>query len=673
MNKYDREIIQRKIDKAEIVSFDIFDTLVFRLVNKPSDIFEFVSLRYNSKSEREDMVFNFRSERIKAEEKTRLKSGRREVTLFEIYQNIGNYNNKLKRKLIDEELLCEKTFILPNMEMIGLYKYALKKNKKVIIISDIYLSETFIAEVLEKCGITGYNRLYVSSEHKVTKSSGELFRHVLKSESIPVNKWLHIGDDLKSDIINPSKFGIKTCHYKRRINHPKELHIEDYVFLNIAQEYRRKEKYRKLKRESANKNNHDPDAYKFGYHIFGILILGYINWLHNKFLQNKISSVFFFSREGYFIKKAYDFYFGDGEWEGLKTNYLYVSRKSLYLPALTKGILLDDFLLFYPMEGKKVFENLCSLGICKEDALQFMDAHKLGADEPANVLNRYLDELKGLIDKSNKYRLQNTESYLSQFDFSGNFAIVDVGWSGGMQIAFEKIIADMRCKDIEKQEEIYNKSLNVEKKKQSNCYGYFLGQEYSMQKFMRKNGENNPYHLHNEGWLFNYDDLTNRQKILFSGNEIFELIFDPNEGTVIGYKKMKENRYQPVMEKVEFSESYKIIGLIQQGALDYIADVKALGLSYASPSADASFYNFGFFLQNPNKKYVEMFGDIIAYDSETRGKVKLAEKINGKNPKILFREFQKSYWKVGFLRRNFPHINIKYAKLYYYAKKLHSR
>lgn len=673
MRKYDKEIIQKKIDKAEIVSFDIFDTLVFRLVNKPSDVFEFVNLLHNSKSERDDNVYNFKSERIKAEEKARLKSGRQEVTLLGIYQNVGNYNNEIKRKLIEEELFCEKAFILPNIETIGLYRYALKNNKKVIIISDTYLSETFIAEVLKKCGITGYHRLYVSSEHKFTKSSGELFRHILKSECISAGKWLHIGDDLRSDIINPGKFGIKTYHYKRRINSPKELRIEDYVFLNLAQEYRQKEKYRKLKGEPANKNKHDSDAYKFGYHIFGILILGYINWLHNKFLQNKISSVFFFSREGYFIKKAYDFYFSSGKWGNLKTNYLYVSRKSLYLPALTKEILLDDFSLFYPMKGKKVFENLCSLGICKEEALQFMKAHKLDVNEPADELNRYLDELKELIDESNKYRLQNTESYLSQFDFSGDFAIVDVGWSGGMQIAFEKILADMRYKNIGLQQKPCNESLGAKKKKQGNCYGYFLGQEYSMQKFMRKNGENNPYQLHNEGWLFNYDDLTNRQKILFSGNEIFELIFDPNEGTVIGYKKMEGKQYEPVLEKVEFSESYKIIELIQQGALDYIADVKALGLSYASPSADASFYNFGFFLQNPKKQYVEIFGDMVAYDSETRGKVKLAEKINSKNPNILFREFQKSYWKVGFLRRNFPHIHIKYAKLYYYVKKLHSR
>ena len=34
------EKIKRKIDKHDIISFDLYDTLVFRQAGKPTDIFE---------------------------------------------------------------------------------------------------------------------------------------------------------------------------------------------------------------------------------------------------------------------------------------------------------------------------------------------------------------------------------------------------------------------------------------------------------------------------------------------------------------------------------------------------------------------------------------------------------------------------------------------------------
>lgn len=656
--------IKKEIDKADIVSFDIFDTLVYRLVNTPSDIFEFVSLQYNSKG-KENKIYNFKSERIKAEEKARKKSKNQEVTLFEIYENIKNYDNKLKNKLMDTEIYLEKNFIFPNHEMIELYKYAIEKGKKIIIISDMYLSKQIISEVLKRCGIVGYHKLFVSSEYGDTKASGKLFSSILKMEGVSTERWLHIGNDLKSDVINPRRIGIKTVLYRRIIDAPNGFKKCDYAFWNLTKEYKYKENYRKLISECNEKNKYDLDAYEFGYKIFGIFMLGYVKWLHSRFVLNNISNIFFFSREGYFIKKAYDFYFDDENRNNLKSIYMYVSRKSLYLPALTENLLVDDYSLFYPAIGKNVSEYLCSLGISKEDALRFIKKYDLNPNETAEILDKHSEKLKIMINKSNKSRLYDIESYLSQFDFSGNIAVVDVGWTGGMQIAFEKILADMKNKKLK------NAGLSVEKEEHSKCYGYFIGQEYNMRKFIQKDGRNNPYHLRNEGWLFNYNDLTKRQKIIASGNEIFELIFDPNEGTVIGYNKTKESQPNvPILKNVEFSESYRVIELIQQGALDYIADVKTLGLSCAPLSNDAALYNFEHFLQHPDQKYVEMFGDIITYDSEMRGEVKLADKIHSKNPMILLHEFQKSYWKVGFLRRNFPYIRINYANLYYYAKKL---
>ena len=69
------------IKHFDTISFDIFDTLIERDVNIPSDIFYKVGLKILGKNEAE----TFRKDRIEAEEKARKSKLGGEVTLKEIY------------------------------------------------------------------------------------------------------------------------------------------------------------------------------------------------------------------------------------------------------------------------------------------------------------------------------------------------------------------------------------------------------------------------------------------------------------------------------------------------------------------------------------------------------------------------------------------------------------
>lgn len=44
------------IDKADIVSFDVFDTLITRMVSNPTQIFDIVQEEYNKKTKKEYMI-----------------------------------------------------------------------------------------------------------------------------------------------------------------------------------------------------------------------------------------------------------------------------------------------------------------------------------------------------------------------------------------------------------------------------------------------------------------------------------------------------------------------------------------------------------------------------------------------------------------------------------------
>lgn len=78
LNQYpDKQDIFSKVKNYDIISFDIFDTLIFRKVEKPIDIFRII--------EEETGILNFAVKRQEAERKARKKSGKLQYMIYIIY------------------------------------------------------------------------------------------------------------------------------------------------------------------------------------------------------------------------------------------------------------------------------------------------------------------------------------------------------------------------------------------------------------------------------------------------------------------------------------------------------------------------------------------------------------------------------------------------------------
>ena len=210
---------KKLIDKFEVISFDVFDTLISRTTEYPQDIFYLAAEKiYNDKS----LCINFKQKRIEAEHQARELSGSGEVTLRDIY-NIIDIPGQDKEKFIKAEIQAELENCLPIEEMVSLFSYAVNEGKRVYIISDMYLPSGTISEMLMKCGVMIKNgQLYVSNEWGCNKISGKLFQIVLEQESIDPNTMIHFGDSIKADIFGAHSVGIH-CHLTPRRNRLKRL------------------------------------------------------------------------------------------------------------------------------------------------------------------------------------------------------------------------------------------------------------------------------------------------------------------------------------------------------------------------------------------------------------------------------------------------------------------
>ena len=316
-----RDNLKQLIDKNEVISFDIFDTLLFRPFVEPSDV-----AKYISQLQLED---DFKLNRTFAEVKARIKYCKgdvEDVTYEQIYEFIGN---KYK-SFYEVERNFEKEILVPNKNMLEVFNYALSKNKTVIITSDMYYSADFLNDVLTEKGFKGYKKIYVSSEYKKTKGSGNLYKIILKDLNISPDKMLHIGDNYEADILKAKELGINTFYFEKI----KEQFIKDEKNKFLTDFYN---EYKNTINTTASLilglriidwfyNPKREFWENIGYQYGGVIIYSIIQAVIEIIKCKHITDVFFIARDGYPLKKAFDVL----NTTNAKGHYVYANRNIKY-------------------------------------------------------------------------------------------------------------------------------------------------------------------------------------------------------------------------------------------------------------------------------------------------------------------------------------------------------
>jgi predicted HAD superfamily hydrolase len=195
------------------VTFDIFDTLVTRVLVKPVHVFDCMSEGINSSLEFQSFfIDNFKALRIWSEFVVVRKSADHTVNLPLIYAHMARFaslSDQQQKYLVDLEEKMERQLLFPLPGAVDLLKKIRGQGLKIVFVSDMYMSSRFISEFLIKFGLMKVeDGLYVSGEVGKTKGSGALFEHVLRCENLSSGQVLHIGDHICADYFVPKKLGI---------------------------------------------------------------------------------------------------------------------------------------------------------------------------------------------------------------------------------------------------------------------------------------------------------------------------------------------------------------------------------------------------------------------------------------------------------------------------------
>ncbi len=455
---YDYLNIKRKImdDNIKYISFDLFDTLIKRDLFRPTDLFVMLDDYFNKHTNNRNYLY-FSQMRINAENECRseLKFPTEEVTINDIYNKIKkkycietNLLNNIK--LLEEQLEIEHC----NKRESGFELYSLSKylNKKIILISDIYLNEETINSILKKNNYEFF-KIYISSKTKRLKHTGNAFKKVLMDLKILPNEMLHIGDNMNSDInvpqnmeinvgwLPPILFLTENSNWYQNFN---ENNIDkNYMTYDSMDFIGNKCIMATIINELYDYpyfNNYDDSFYNGSSNIIGTIpvalaVFGFLNKIHKIVKEKKYNKLHFASRDGYLLMEAYKLLYPE---EKDNINYLYMSRKLLIpLSIKTKEdfwslkFSKQDILLtperiygFFYMHldiDEKEYKKLCeSLDFSYFD---YFNDNKELERFIRDILIKHFDE-----NKSQKYTKENYMYYKNLITQSN--VLIDVGYSG---------------------------------------------------------------------------------------------------------------------------------------------------------------------------------------------------------------------------------------------------
>ena len=450
LDVYLNRTIESTIDSLrnfDIISFDIFDTLITRKIYNPDDVFYLIE----KKIDKIIQINDFCSKRKAAEKNVRLKKKfKGDCSIDEIYNEImlmENISEKETNALKQIEIQTELELCIPRRDVLEIYNTLLNEGKKIILISDMYLTRNIIEKILKNCGYYNYFDILLSSELGIRKDDGTMWEYFYnKYKNIHA---IHIGDNEESDLHKLADSG-KVC-FNYFIKGKKMFYISNYW---VNRKYNLYESVlmgciinKSLFNSPFALNNYENKPvvnteFDFGYSILGPLVLIYFIWLINDLMESDKNEVLLFTaREGYYLQKIYNHIIQKLNIEKLNNieqHYLFISRRAITVANIENGNDIYEIL------------NKHYKGTLRELLYYRLGYFNTSVEDRIIELPRDYEIVKDIVTDNYKEIIENAkyekENYIKYIEKNieninnKKLNIIDIGFSGTAQYHLSSLI-----------------------------------------------------------------------------------------------------------------------------------------------------------------------------------------------------------------------------------------
>lgn len=368
-NCYSKKSLLQDIKVHDIISFDVFDTLLMRKTLYPDQIFEIMEDR--AKKYGIDLLGFVHSRKIA---EAPLWSGKFQFKdIYKRLQDMLRLSDDQRDWLMNLEINTEKSCIIPRHDMVDAFNYAKVQGKYIVLVTDMYHSKETITEFLEGIGITGYDEIFISAEYGHSKAGG-LFLDVKKK--CGEGTILHIGDNPNADVKPAMQNGIDTFLIESSrdilqksplgelIDHARNSNELSLLGLVASEVYNSP--------FSLDSNKiHISDVKNMIYSFIAPLATGFMLWIKNMIIAENYEGILFSARDCYVMKKMYEILINHEIANKTDLVYFYTSRKAAAL------ICKDDQLIrkIYPdFNANEIINGGYNRSKCRENYIKYINS-----------------------------------------------------------------------------------------------------------------------------------------------------------------------------------------------------------------------------------------------------------------------------------------------------------
>lgn len=427
-----KENLYLSLMKYDIISFDIFDTLITRTLYNPVDVFCLM--------EKELGIVDFSRMRVEAE-RSAIQKYDRDISLDDIYDEIKELLGSQKEQIKQLEINTEIKVMIGRKSVVDIYHRLISAGKTVYCVSDMYLPKYAIEKILKKCQIQLPTKMIISNcvnRRKDTMTMWPYMRDMIKGKS-----YIHVGDNFVSDFVNPVKCDISAAYIAN--SHFMTRHS---IMWNRYRLFRNDKlgdmiiKGLLFNKKLFNSPFGDGSYRKFslqdiGYTIYGPILLYFCLWLYQHAQREKYDGIFFFAREGYYLKPLYDKIVQSVYGEKENTYYFLTSRLAAATASFGNRGEIEEYLRDIPFDG--MFSQLLKERFSLRTDVNGDCRIRLPKDIK-NVLYRVEPYVQTILEnaKKNKSLYQKYTKRLIFGYESKKIAVVDIGYSGTAQYYMSK-------------------------------------------------------------------------------------------------------------------------------------------------------------------------------------------------------------------------------------------
>jgi FMN phosphatase YigB (HAD superfamily) len=442
--------VLRTLDDVEVVSLDVFDTSVHRVVLDPVDVFALVAERVPAIGD----GAAYRRLRRRAERDARRRSTHGEVGLLDIFDQVALMvgERALADELRDTELSLELELVRASEPGLELAEEAHRRGLRLAYLSDMYLPSSFIGALIAKAGLPEAP-VFVSSEHGTTKASGGLFRVLRQWVGVDPQLCVHVGDDPGADHRGAREAGLRTIEVAKpstlyrarweRFPVPKGLRVDDSLALGLGAPALS----RTVPPLRADDRATRLDA--IGEAVLGPTVLAFTSWIAER-AGHGTAPLLFCSRDGMLPLECYQRFAAD--WScSAPARYFHVSRRSVAVPALAGGLRAEHRELLCggrrPRSVRQLFERV---GLDAELAARAATLVGVGTiDEPlsAGVARDATFAIFQAVEREIAAHAQvELDAFARYWNASGlddvpEVVLIDVGWRATVQRALQDCLS----------------------------------------------------------------------------------------------------------------------------------------------------------------------------------------------------------------------------------------